>query len=137
MVHIPHHVLFLILQLFHIPHMLYERVTGLPNLEEHGQPDINTQVHPTRLPAQLPDFVEDCPTMKILERTVQSLLLCLFFTHVDAFWRMVCSTIQTGRIDPIVNPGAVSGHAHTVAGPISKPTPVFHSIARAHLPSRL
>lgn len=36
--------------------------------------------------------------------------------RVDAFFRVNCGKIQTGRIDPIVNPGAVSAHAHTIVG---------------------
>ena len=38
----------------------------------------------------------------------------------DAFWRMSCSTIQTGRIDPIVSPGKVASHVHRIAGASSK-----------------
>lgn len=34
----------------------------------------------------------------------------------DAFWRMGCAVIQTGRIDPIVNPGTLAEHAHTIMG---------------------
>ncbi|KAI2464975.1 WSC-domain-containing protein [Annulohypoxylon bovei var. microspora] len=34
----------------------------------------------------------------------------------DAFWRMSCSLIQTGRLDPNVSPGAVSAHVHKVSG---------------------
>lgn len=34
-----------------------------------------------------------------------------------AFWRLPCvSPLVTERADPIVNPGAVSGHAHTIMG---------------------
>jgi hypothetical protein len=36
------------------------------------------------------------------------------------FWRMNCGKIQTGRIDPIVNPGAISSHVHNVVGGYSK-----------------
>ncbi|QIW99016.1 hypothetical protein AMS68_004534 [Peltaster fructicola] len=35
---------------------------------------------------------------------------------VDAFWRMNCAVVHTGRIDPIINPGTVSGHVHTIVG---------------------
>ena len=38
----------------------------------------------------------------------------------DAFWRMSCSTIQTGRVDPIVSPGKVASHVHRIAGASSK-----------------
>ncbi|PNS17632.1 WSC domain-containing protein 2 [Sphaceloma murrayae] len=35
----------------------------------------------------------------------------------DAFWRMSCpGRIMTSRMDPIVNPGAISGHVHTISG---------------------
>ncbi|KIW47070.1 uncharacterized protein PV06_02678 [Exophiala oligosperma] len=51
----------------------------------------------------------------------QSALLCIFlsltFGHVEAFWRMRCGTVQVGRVDPIVSPGGVAGHCHTIAGP--------------------
>ncbi|KAH9905697.1 WSC domain-containing protein [Xylariomycetidae sp. FL2044] len=36
--------------------------------------------------------------------------------HANAFFRMSCSLIQTGRLDPIVHPGAVSPHVHKVSG---------------------
>ncbi|KAI1084815.1 WSC-domain-containing protein [Whalleya microplaca] len=35
---------------------------------------------------------------------------------VDAFWRMSCGLIQTGRLDPIVTPGSISPHVHKVSG---------------------
>ena len=41
----------------------------------------------------------------------------------DAFWRMSCSVIQTGRIDPIVTPGKVSSHVHKLSGASSKCSP--------------
>ena len=42
----------------------------------------------------------------------------------DAFWRMSCSVIQEGRIDPIVSPGKVASHAHKISGASSKATPL-------------
>jgi hypothetical protein len=39
---------------------------------------------------------------------------------VDAFFRMSCGRIQTGRIDPIITPGGVAGHCHLISGPISR-----------------
>lgn len=36
--------------------------------------------------------------------------------QVNAFWRMGCSTMINGRIDPIVNPGRLSSHSHTIVG---------------------
>ncbi|KAI1799599.1 WSC-domain-containing protein [Daldinia bambusicola] len=34
----------------------------------------------------------------------------------DAYWRMSCSLIQTGRLDPNISPGVVSPHVHKVSG---------------------
>jgi len=39
-----------------------------------------------------------------------------FIGSANAFWRMNCNVIQTGRVDPIVNPGAVAAHCHTIVG---------------------
>ncbi|KAF2721327.1 WSC-domain-containing protein, partial [Polychaeton citri CBS 116435] len=33
-----------------------------------------------------------------------------------AFWRMNCAKIQIGRVDPVISPGQVSGHVHTLVG---------------------
>ena len=36
----------------------------------------------------------------------------------DAFWRMICkSPITEARLDPIISPGGVSMHAHSITGP--------------------
>ena len=40
----------------------------------------------------------------------------LFFGGADAFWRLSCSNIQYGRIDPLVNYGGVAAHVHTAQG---------------------
>ncbi|KPV75713.1 uncharacterized protein RHOBADRAFT_25888, partial [Rhodotorula graminis WP1] len=38
-------------------------------------------------------------------------------SSVDAFWRMPCNNVLvTERADPIVSPGQVAGHVHTVVG---------------------
>ncbi|KAL9583115.1 MAG: hypothetical protein Q9203_005218 [Teloschistes exilis] len=37
----------------------------------------------------------------------------------QAFWRLPCSVAQEARIDPIINPGALSGHAHKISGAIN------------------
>jgi hypothetical protein len=39
---------------------------------------------------------------------------------VDAFFRINCAKIQVGRVDPIVNPGALAAHCHTISGGSSK-----------------
>jgi hypothetical protein len=41
-------------------------------------------------------------------------------SSANAFWRMNCANMMVGRVDPIVNPGAVAAHVHTVQGGSSK-----------------
>lgn len=38
----------------------------------------------------------------------------------NAFWRMPCLEMALGRMDPIISPGIVSSHVHTVVGADSK-----------------
>lgn len=35
---------------------------------------------------------------------------------VHAFFRINCDNIQRGRIDPLVNPGALAAHSHSIVG---------------------
>ncbi len=56
-----------------------------------------------------------------------SALALLLLGRVEAFWRMNCAVIQSGRIDPIVNPGEVAAHAHTIAGGSSRCTNDKHA----------
>lgn len=44
------------------------------------------------------------------------LAFLLLITSADAFWRMSCGIIQTGRVDPIIAPGNVAGHTHKISG---------------------
>ncbi len=39
---------------------------------------------------------------------------------VDAYWRMPCGLIQTGRVDAVINPGMISPHVHGLVGAASK-----------------
>lgn len=48
------------------------------------------------------------------------LSLSVFFYTAEAFWRMNCAVVQTSRVDPIVNPGALSQHVHSIVGGVSK-----------------
>ncbi len=65
-----------------------------------------------------------------------AIVLSLSLGQVDAFWRMVCGTIQVGRVDPIVNPGGISGHAHTIAGPNNlNTTSTFDSLQASYCTS--
>jgi hypothetical protein len=52
--------------------------------------------------------------------TVFTALTLILIDGAEAFWRMNCAVIQTGRVDPLVNPGAVAAHAHTIVGGSSK-----------------
>ncbi|KAI5859630.1 hypothetical protein GGS23DRAFT_316541 [Durotheca rogersii] len=40
----------------------------------------------------------------------------LYLLGADAYWRMSCGVIQTGRLDPIAYPGVVSDHVHKISG---------------------
>ncbi|ORY82435.1 hypothetical protein BCR37DRAFT_347273, partial [Protomyces lactucae-debilis] len=41
----------------------------------------------------------------------------LLFAQTNAFWRLLCDNpVTVGRYDPIVSPGGVAGHVHTVSG---------------------
>lgn len=40
-----------------------------------------------------------------------------FITSAHAFWRMECpGRVGLARIDPIIDPGTVSKHAHSIHG---------------------
>lgn len=46
-----------------------------------------------------------------------AVIISLFLQPVAAFWRMPCpGRLVLERADPIISPGAVSGHVHTVSG---------------------
>ncbi|TKA70234.1 hypothetical protein B0A55_06883 [Friedmanniomyces simplex] len=52
-----------------------------------------------------------------MKSVLPSAAAVLPFLHgAYAFWRMNCAVIQTGRVDPVVNPGAVAAHAHSIVG---------------------
>ena len=56
--------------------------------------------------------------MKITEVALAAAML---MGTADAFWRMECrGRSALARIDPLVNPGDFSAHAHTVAGSSGK-----------------
>ncbi|KAL8926746.1 MAG: hypothetical protein Q9208_002820 [Pyrenodesmia sp. 3 TL-2023] len=48
--------------------------------------------------------------------STSALVVGLLAGSSRAYWRLSCSTIQTSRIDPIINPNALSPHAHIIAG---------------------
>ncbi|CCG82299.1 WSC domain protein [Taphrina deformans PYCC 5710] len=55
--------------------------------------------------------------MKLFNLLAGLTLLSLDSTEVAAFWRMPCAgPVVTERADPVVSPGLVSGHVHTVMG---------------------
>ncbi|KAL4722163.1 hypothetical protein ACLX1H_010938 [Fusarium chlamydosporum] len=49
-------------------------------------------------------------------RAKKFLFLLTLVAWVEAFWRMSCSVIQTGRVDPIIAPGTFSAHVHKLSG---------------------
>ncbi|EXJ89515.1 hypothetical protein A1O3_02582 [Capronia epimyces CBS 606.96] len=54
--------------------------------------------------------------MKPLPLSLVLWLIALQSNLSLAYWRMACSVSQTARVDPILNPGEVSAHAHKFAG---------------------
>lgn len=60
--------------------------------------------------------------MRSLFRVSTGVAACALFLApgVDAFFRVNCAKILTGRVDPLVNPGAIAQHAHTIMGGSSK-----------------
>lgn len=52
-----------------------------------------------------------------------AVILFVYFYTVSAFWRLPCPhQIGLARVDPLLAPGAISAHAHTIHGGNSKPT---------------
>ncbi|KAL3419704.1 WSC domain-containing protein [Phlyctema vagabunda] len=51
-------------------------------------------------------------------RTSQTILVAvaLWSAVIEGYWRMSCSVIQTGRVDPVVNYNAPSSHVHKISG---------------------
>lgn len=48
---------------------------------------------------------------------VIGIIIAVLTARANAFWRLPCSTpVVVERADPIVEPGAVSAHSHTVMG---------------------
>lgn len=46
-----------------------------------------------------------------------AILLLLQFLYANAFWRLLCDgSVGLARIDPLMNPGGVSEHVHTIKG---------------------
>lgn len=53
--------------------------------------------------------------------SLHTFVLSTFFlansSPVSAFWRLLCDNpVTIGRYDPLVNPGAIAGHVHTISG---------------------
>lgn len=54
------------------------------------------------------------------KQVLRAALALLFLGNAEAFWRMQCAIIQRGRIDTLVNPGALAAHSHSIIGGSSK-----------------
>lgn len=74
----------------------------------------------TKLPVNRAIYSDANPLFKMKFFPRFGAVMVLLMKHqqyqVNAFWRMGCSTIVNGRIDPIVNPGKLSSHSHTIVG---------------------
>ncbi len=45
------------------------------------------------------------------------LVFILHYGFANAFWRLLCQgNVGLARMDPLVNPGVVSDHVHTIKG---------------------
>lgn len=49
-------------------------------------------------------------------QVLRAALALTLLGSADAFWRMNCAMIQRGRIDTLVNPGAIAAHTHSIIG---------------------
>ncbi|KAI5271288.1 hypothetical protein E4T47_05393 [Aureobasidium subglaciale] len=55
--------------------------------------------------------------MRSFDFSASALSILALASSASAFWRMPCpGRISTERLDPIVAPGGVSGHVHTISG---------------------
>ncbi|KAG9658955.1 WSC domain protein, partial [Aureobasidium melanogenum] len=55
--------------------------------------------------------------MRSFDFSASALSVLALASSASAFWRMPCpGRVATERLDPIVNPGGVSGHVHTISG---------------------
>ena len=57
-------------------------------------------------------------------------------SSVHAFFRINCANIQRGRIDPLVNPGALAAHSHSIVGGSSEYTTITEREIVADVVSR-
>lgn len=57
-------------------------------------------------------------------QVLRAALALTLLGSADAFWRMNCAMIQRGRIDTLVNPGAIAAHTHSIIGGSSE----YHAI---------
>lgn len=49
--------------------------------------------------------------------SASALSILALASSASAFWRMPCpGRVATERLDPIVSPGKVAGHVHTISG---------------------
>lgn len=56
------------------------------------------------------------PSLSIGASTI-GLIFLMNAAYADAFWRLLCrSSVGLARMDPIMNPGDVSDHVHTIKG---------------------
>jgi hypothetical protein len=62
------------------------------------------------------------PTMSPIISTF--VLAFTLASSVHAFFRINCANIQRGRIDPLVNPGALAAHSHSIVGGSSRYTTI-------------
>lgn len=53
----------------------------------------------------------------LLRRLSFAILLSLNIGHTSAFWRLLCDgSVGLARMDPLMEPGKVGDHAHSIKG---------------------
>ena len=57
-----------------------------------------------------------------------AILMLLLASYGQAYWRLECHGIAgIGRVDPLVNPGEISSHVHSIKGASGMYTSRDHS----------
>lgn len=63
------------------------------------------------------------PATSTMSPILSTIVLALtLVSSVHAFFRINCANIQRGRIDPLVNPGTLAAHTHSIVGGSSRYT---------------
>lgn len=73
----------------------------------------------------------------MINKIIPLLAVAMMGNGVMAFWRMPCSRSGLARIDPIISPGEIASHVHTIHGSSGKLAPSPHIPFCTLLPRRI